>query len=180
MGESFSTDFFVQELPVLFVVFVGLIEGVVGVHQDHVDELLEEGRFEVMFEVLSKHFVRPESCEYFVGVHSVLELLVKLVRPTRVRNPAVKPNQPVGEVSTHHCAASQLLMHYSCLGVHQEVKDQFHEPCRDVRVGNNILLTEKQTSQLQDLSDVLLSHSGQVGLFDAEHSLMVLAHESEK
>ena len=72
---------------------VGLVEGVVGVGEHVVDEVLEERVIEIKFQVFSKYLVDPQGGKYFVGELPVLELLVKLIGSSCVGNPAVKSNQ---------------------------------------------------------------------------------------
>lgn len=140
--------FFLEELSEFFVVLVGLVEGVAGVCQDHVDKFLIERSVEVQFEVLSEILVGPQSGKYFIGVLSVLELLVELVRPASVGNPAVKSYQAKGKVLAYHFAGPQLFVHYLGLGVVQEVKYHLDVLGRDVRVGDDVLLAQQEGRQL--------------------------------
>lgn len=99
-----------KELPILLVVLIYFIEAVVGVHQDHVDELLEERSLEVEFQVLAESFIDPESCEYLVGVLPILEFLIELIGPASVGDATVEPDESTGEVGCDHLARTEVLV----------------------------------------------------------------------
>lgn len=126
----------------LLVVLVGLVEGVAGVCQDHVDKFFIERSVEVQFEVLSEILVGPKSGKYFIGVLSVLELLVELVRPASVGYSAVKSYQAKGKILAYHFTGPQLFVDYLGLGVVQEVKNHLDVLGRYVGVGDNVLLAQ--------------------------------------
>jgi hypothetical protein len=80
-------------LLVLLVVLVGLVEAVSCIREHHVQKLLEEGSMEIVFQVLPIALVYPKGSENFVGVKSILELLVKLVGSASHRNHTVESDE---------------------------------------------------------------------------------------
>jgi len=61
----------------------------------------------------------------------------------------------------------------------QEVKNHFHILGTNVRIRDNFLLTQKESCQLQQLSDMLLPDNHQVVLLDREESGMVLTDQCQ-
>lgn len=98
----------------------------------------------VVLKVFSENFIGPQSCENLVGVVSILELFIELVRSASVCNATVKSNQPEGKVSGNYWTRPQLLMEYSRLAVMEEGEDHLDVPCSDVRICHDFLLTQQE------------------------------------
>ena len=157
---------------------VGLVEGVVGVGEHVVDEVLEEAVLEVELEVIPEDLVGPEGRENLVGALAVLELLVELVGTACVGDPAVEPDQPKCEVPNHHLARPQLLVDHLGPFVPEQHVEHLYELGREVGVGDDVLLAEEEAGQLQNLPNVLLPHHPQVVLLQPHHRHVVLAHQA--
>lgn len=119
----------VEQLSILFVVFIRLIKRIVGVDEDHVDKLFEERVFEVEFEVFAKDLIGPEGGEYFIGVVTVLEFFVELVGAACVGDAAIEANEAVGEIPADDGALLEGLMDEASLAVVEETKDHFDVAC---------------------------------------------------
>lgn len=122
----------------------------------------------------------PEGGEDFIGIQSVLELLVELIGPSSICYSTVKPDQPVGEISDHHRTSPQLFMNYSSLVVVEEGENEFDIAGSNVGVGDDVLLAEEKTGQFKDLPDVCLADCGQIVFLDGEHRGVVLADKGEQ
>ena len=99
--------------------------------------------------------MHPQRSEDFVGVVTVFELFVELVRSASICDAAIEVYQPHCEILAHHVALLELLVHYACFGVMQKRKDHLDVPCSDVGVRHNILFAEQKASEFKYLLEVV-------------------------
>ena len=122
----------------------------------------------------------PKSDEYFVGTLSVLELFVELVGPAGIGYSAIEPNESEGEVIDNYFTHQQLLTHQIGLLIVQQHVDHFNIASRNIGVGDDILLTQKETAQFQYLSNMLTPDHFQVILFEGEHGVVELTDQRQQ
>ena len=90
------------KLLVLIIVLIYLFNTVGCVSHDHVEKAFKSGSMEVLGEIFTVDFTRPQSCEYFIGVVAVLELFIELIGPSSKCDIAIKLNQSKSEVADCH------------------------------------------------------------------------------
>lgn len=102
------------------IIFVRFVKTVGRIRQNHVQEFLEKRSVEVVLKIFAINFVDPQSRENFVGVESILEFLIKLVRPSSYGNAAVETDESVCQVLLAGQIILEHLVHQPSLVVMQE------------------------------------------------------------
>ena len=87
------------KLLVLIIVLIYLFNTVGCVSHDHVEKAFKSGSMEVLGEIFTVDFTRPQSCKYFIGVVAVLELFIELIGSSSKCNIAIELNQSKSEVT---------------------------------------------------------------------------------
>ncbi len=116
----------------------------------------------------------PEGSEDFVDVESVLELGVELVGGSSDSNVAIEANQAISEVPVGKLICAECLIHDAGFIFLQEVENQLDKVARHIGVGRNLLLTEQQARQIEQVVNVILADQPQVVLLKLEIAQVVL------
>lgn len=71
----------------------------------------------ILLEIFPEDLMDPQSCENFIGIVSIFELLIELIRSASIGNAAIEVDQAYCKILSDYKALFELLMDYARLGI---------------------------------------------------------------